>query len=127
VPVFFVSIGLGINLRDTSPGALLLLLVMVIISVVGKILGAGLGALFGGFTRQEALQLGAGMVSRGEVGLIVAAIGLQQGYVQGEEFSAVIGMVIITTLITPPLLRSLFARKQALPDTLNEIDPQSSR
>jgi Kef-type K+ transport system membrane component KefB len=122
VPIFFVSIGLEINLRDTSSGALILLLVIVIIGVLGKMLGSGLGALLGGFTQQESLQLGAGMVSRGEVGLIVAAIGLQEGYVQAEEFSAVIGMVIITTLITPPLLRSLFARKHNSPDA----DPQSS-
>jgi Kef-type K+ transport system membrane component KefB len=113
VPVFFVSIGLGINLREVSPQALLLLVVIVIIGVAGKMLGSGLGALLGGFTRQEALQLGAGMVSRGEVGLIVAAIGMTAGYVQPGEFSAVIGMVIITTLLTPPLLRGLFAQKQA--------------
>lgn len=113
VPIFFVSIGLGINLRDTNAEALLFLLVIVIIGVLGKIFGAGLGAFLGGFSRQELLQLGAGMVSRGEVGLIVAAIGMNEGHVQPTEFSAVIGMVIITTLITPPLLRGLFARKQS--------------
>jgi Kef-type K+ transport system membrane component KefB len=113
VPVFFVSIGLSINLRDTNSEALLLLLVIVIIGVLGKILGSGLGALSGGFSRLESLQLGAGMVSRGEVGLIVAAIGMEEGYVQPTEFSAVIGMIIITTLITPPLLRSLFSRKSS--------------
>lgn len=123
VPVFFVSIGLGINLREFNPQSLLLLLVIVIIGVLGKILGSGLGALLGGFTRLEALQLGAGMVSRGEVGLIVAAIGMQEGYVQPAEFSAVIGMVIITTLITPPMLRNLFAKKQPAGSSTNE--PQS--
>jgi len=112
VPVFFVSIGLGINLRDTSSEMLIILFVIVIIGVLGKILGSGLGAVLGGFSKMEALQLGAGMVSRGEVGLIVAAIGMTNGYVKDAEFSAVIGMVIITTLITPPLLRSLFAKKQ---------------
>jgi Kef-type K+ transport system membrane component KefB len=111
IPVSFVSIGLSVNLRDTNLEALFLLLVIVIIGVLGKMLGSGLGALLGGFTRLESLQLGAGMVSRGEVGLIVAAIGLQEGYVQPADFSAVIGMVIITTLITPPLLRSLFSKK----------------
>lgn len=112
VPVFFVSIGLGINLRDVKIEALLLLLTITAIGVLGKILGAGLGARLGGFSRLESLQLGAGMVSRGEVGLIVASIGLQEGYILSTEFSAVIGMVIITTLITPPLLRSFFAIKQ---------------
>ena len=64
------------------------------------------------------------MVSRGEVGLIVAAIGMKEGFVQPAEFSAVIGMVIITTLITPPLLRSLFARKSSPnPSDLDDAQP----
>lgn len=112
VPVFFVSIGLGINLREVAPGVLLLLLVIIIIGVVGKILGSGLGARLGGFSWRESLQLGTGMVSRGEVGLIVASIGMQAGYVGASEFSAVIGMVIITTLITPPMLRGVFRKPQ---------------
>jgi Kef-type K+ transport system membrane component KefB len=119
VPVFFISIGLEINLREFNPESLFLLLTIVVIGVVGKILGSGLGALLGGFSRLESLQLGAGMVSRGEVGLIVAAIGMQEGYVGSVEFSAAIGMVIITTLITPPLLRSLFAKKQPLISSKN--------
>src|SRR5512146_1611652 len=60
VPIFFVSIGLSINLRDTNSEALLLLLVIVVIGVLGKILGSGLGALLGGFTRLASLQLGVG-------------------------------------------------------------------
>jgi Kef-type K+ transport system membrane component KefB len=120
VPVFFVSIGLSINLRETSSEALLLMLVIVVIGVLGKILGSGLGALLGGFSRLESLLLGAGMVSRGEVGLIVAAIGMEAGYVQPAVFSAVIGMVILTTLITPPLLRSLFSRNSAAFSPENE-------
>jgi Kef-type K+ transport system membrane component KefB len=124
VPVFFISIGLEINLRDFKLDSLFLLLVIVVIGVVGKILGSGLGAWLGGFSRLESLQLGAGMVSRGEVGLIVAAIGIQTGYVRPDEFSAVIGMVIITTLITPPLLRSLFMRKKQVGSIDNKMDYQ---
>lgn len=112
IPVFFVSIGLGFNLSEVSPQALLLLLTMAVIGILGKIIGSGLGARLGGFSSLESLQLGAGMVSRGEVGLVVANIGLHEGYLRPEELSAVIGMVIITTLVTPPMLRSLFAMKQ---------------
>jgi Kef-type K+ transport system membrane component KefB len=108
VPVFFVSIGLGVNLREVSPGAIWLMAVISVLGILGKLLGAGLGAKLGGFTWLESIQLGAGMVSRGEVGLIVANIGAREGHVPPEVFSAVIGMVIITTLITPPLLRALF-------------------
>lgn len=116
VPIFFVSIGLGINLREVSPSVLLLLIAISVVGILGKLLGSGLGARLGGFTTRESVQLGAGMVSRGEVGLIVASIGSQAGFVQPNELSAVIGMVIVTTLVTPPLLRFLFARGSQVPD-----------
>lgn len=115
VPVFFVSIGLGINLREVKAEALLLLLVISLVAIFGKMIGSGLGGRLGGFSNLEALQLGAGMVSRGEVGLIVASIAVQQDLLGSTEFSAVIGMILITTLITPPLLRGLFSIKK--PDT----------
>ncbi len=109
VPIFFVSIGLEINLREMNLNALWLLLVVTFVAIIGKLLGSGVGALLGGFSGRESLQLGAGMISRGEVGLIVASVGIQEGLVLQEEFSAIVGMIILTTLITPPLLRFLFA------------------
>ena len=126
IPVFFVSIGLGFNLSEVSPQALLLLLTMAVIGILGKIIGSGGGARLGGFSNLESLQLGAGMVSRGEVGLIVANIGMREGYLHPEELSAVVGMVIITTLVTPPMLRSLFAKKQmaakeTAPEEVNDV------
>jgi Kef-type K+ transport system membrane component KefB len=111
VPVFFVNIGLSINLRNFKFESLLLTLVIILVAVAGKWLGAGWGAKLGGLSRLEATQLGAGMVSRGEVGLIVADVGIRQGFILDNEFSAVIMMVLVTTLITPPILRALFARR----------------
>ena len=107
-PIFFVSIGLSINLRDLNIEVLWLLLAVVVVAVLGKIFGAGLGARLAGFSNFESLQLGLGMISRGEVGLIVASLGVKQGLVSSDEFSAIVGMVLITTLLTPPLLRSVF-------------------
>ena len=109
VPVFFVSIGLGINLREVSLEVLWLMLAISALAILGKLVGSGLGARLGGFSWKESAQLGAGMVSRGEVGLIVAAIGAQEGFVSADELSAIVGMVVITTLVTPPMLRALFA------------------
>jgi Kef-type K+ transport system membrane component KefB len=86
------------------------MLAMVVVAVVSKVFGAGLGARLSGFTNLESLQLGAGMMSRGEVGLIVAALGISEGLIDPLAFSAVVGVVIITTLLTPPSLRALFAR-----------------
>jgi len=108
VPIFFVNIGLTINLRSLGPAALGMLAAIFLAAVAGKLAGASLGARLSGFTGREALQLGAGMVSRGEVGLIVASVGLNQRLVNPAEFSAIVGMVILTTVITPPALRYLF-------------------
>lgn len=112
VPVFFVNIGLSINLQEFHVGILLLTLVIIFAAVSGKWLGAGLGARWGGLSKQEALQLGAGMISRGEVGLIVADVGIRQGFLPPEEFSAIVVMVLATTLMTPPILRYLFAQEK---------------
>jgi Kef-type K+ transport system membrane component KefB len=108
VPVFFINIGLSANARELSLESGLLLLVMVVVAVVGKVVGSGYGAILGGLNKREALQLGIGMTSRGEVGLIVAAIGIEMGLIEQDIFSAIVGVVIITTLITPPMLRMAF-------------------
>lgn len=113
VPVFFVNIGLSTNLRDLAGANFWLFGLITLVAILGKIIGAGLGGLWAGLRRQEALQLGIGMMSRGEVGLIVAAVGIQNGLIGDAIFSAVVGVVIITTLLTPPLLRLSFRQPAA--------------
>jgi Kef-type K+ transport system membrane component KefB len=110
VPIFFVNIGLVANARELTGDSLVLMIGMVLVAIVSKVLGAGLGARLGGLTNREALQLGVGMMSRGEVGLIVVTVGVDNGLIEPEVFAAVVGVVILTTLLTPPLLRSLFDR-----------------
>jgi Kef-type K+ transport system membrane component KefB len=83
------------------------------VAIVSKVFGAGLGARLAGFDNREALQLGVGMMSRGEVGLIVATLGVSQGLLSAQVFAGVVGVVIVTTLLTPPALRQLFARPSA--------------
>jgi Kef-type K+ transport system membrane component KefB len=117
VPIFFIDVGLKVNGRELIGEAFWLFVAMTVIAVIGKVFGASLGAAISGFNLREALQLGAGMISRGEVGLIVASIGITEGVVPQSTFSAVIGMVIITTLLTPPTLRWLFREpKTSQPD-----------
>ncbi|MEJ5240447.1 MAG: cation:proton antiporter [Anaerolineales bacterium] len=108
VPIFFINIGLSVNARAIKPEMLWLALVMIITAVFSKWLGAGLGGYLGGFSRLESLQLGAGMISRGEVGLIIANVGIPYHLVTDEEFAVVVLMVLVTTLITPVILRALF-------------------
>ena len=111
VPIFFVNIGLAVNLRSISGNAWIFALTITLIAVISKILGSGFGARVSGFTNRESLQLGIGMVSRGEVGLIVASFALIEGLISPENFSIVVFMVIIATLLTPPMLRAAFAPK----------------
>jgi len=110
VPVFFVSIGLGVNARGLGWSDLLLALVIVIVAVVSKVFGAGLGARWGGFSSRESLQLGVGMISRGEVGLIVATAVVDANLIGEQVFAVVVIMVLATTLVTPILLRALYPR-----------------
>ena len=109
VPIFFVSIGLAVNIRDLEASVLLLTAAIIIIAVLSKFFGSGLGARWAGFTWRESWQMGAGMVSRREVGLIVANVGIGAGLLAESEFSAIVGMVLVTTIVTPPMLRALFA------------------
>jgi Kef-type K+ transport system membrane component KefB len=115
VPIFFINIGLSANARELTLSSLILLVVMTLVAIIGKVIGAGWGALLGGFSQREALQLGVGMMSRGEVGLIVASVGVSEGLIKPDTFSAVVGVVIITTITTPLLLRRLFVSGPKLP------------
>jgi Kef-type K+ transport system membrane component KefB len=110
VPIFFVDIGLATDLGSVG-SVFLLALFLLLVSILGKLLGAGGGAWLAGYSPLESMQLGAGMVSRGEVGLIVASVGVGAGLISQSVLSAVVSMVVLSTLITPPLLRYLFQRQ----------------
>jgi len=112
VPIFFINVGLSTNVREIIGPTFWLFIFMTLVAVIGKVLGAGAGALLGGMNKLEALQLGVGMMSRGEVGLIVAAVGVAEGVLPQDTFSAVVGVVIITTLMTPPALRASFRKRE---------------
>jgi len=105
VPIFLVNIGLQANLRAISGQAWYLAIALTIVAIVSKVVGSGAGALAGGFDRRDSLRLGIGMISRGEVGLIVGSVALATNLLQRETFSEIVFMVIVATLVTPPLLR----------------------
>lgn len=125
VPIFFVGVGLSVDLHSMSLNTLWLILAISVIAMVGKILGVGTGARITRFSRREALQLGIGMVSRGEVSLIIAKLGLDSGYISSEVFSAVIAMILITSLVTPPLLRAVFRSDNPVPPLKPAAEPSS--
>jgi Kef-type K+ transport system membrane component KefB len=110
VPVFFVSIGLQANGRELG-AELGFTIALLAVAVAGKALGCGLFARLFGFSTLESVRVGAGMISRGEVGLIVAGYGLTHQIIGRDIFSASVIMVLVTTMITPPLLRLTFPRR----------------
>ncbi len=114
VPIFFINVGLSADIRQLAAGDLGFLAVMCLAVILSKLLGAGLAGRFAGFKGAEALQLGVGMIPRGEVTLIVATVGITEGLIGVEVFSVAVGIVIITVLLTPLLLRRVYARAVAL-------------
>ncbi len=109
VPVFFVNIGLQADGRQLG-SELLFLAVIVLVAIASKIAGCFIGSRLTGFNSMESLRVGVGMVSRGEVGLIIAGVGLSRGIIGQEIFSVMVIMVLVTTMATPIMLRYVFPR-----------------
>jgi Kef-type K+ transport system membrane component KefB len=108
VPIFFVSIGLVTDFAQLGVASLPYAGLLILASVVTKVVGTGAGALLGGFNRVEALRLGVCMISRGEVGLIMASIGLARGIFDDQVFPSLLLAILVSTLVTPPLVRLVF-------------------
>lgn len=116
VPVFFVSIGLSVTFAGAG-SQIPFMFVLTVVAILGKLLGGGAGARLTGFNTKSSVVVGVGMISRGEVALIIASTGLASGLLQPEYFTAVIIVVIATTLVTPPLLKAVFRdRVRQLPE-----------
>ncbi|EFG89335.1 transporter, monovalent cation:proton antiporter-2 (CPA2) family protein [Clostridium carboxidivorans P7] len=109
--IFFASVGIEANLKGLNMEVLFITLVMFIVAVIGKILGCSSAARLMKMSRSEAVQIGVGMISRGEVAIITANIGLQKGIISEEIFLPTLIVVILTTIITPILLKLAFSHR----------------
>jgi Kef-type K+ transport system membrane component KefB len=109
VPIFFISIGLRANGRELGD-QIWFTVTLVAVAIATKALGCGVTARICGFSRTESIRVGIGMISRGEVGLIVAGYGLTHRLIGQDVFSASVIMVLVTTMVTPPLLRLAYPR-----------------
>lgn len=108
-PFFFVLLGALVNLQTLAePGMLSMVSVVSLLAAFGKVVGCGLGSLSMGL--KDALRIGIGMVPRGEVGLIVAAVGLNLHTISDSIYAVVLLMSIVTTLAAPPVLRLVLPR-----------------
>lgn len=111
-PLFFAIIGAQVNLTGVNLEVLFLSAIMIIIAIVSKLSGCGLPALLFLRNKSKAMKVGIGMISRGEVGLIVAGIGVTSGALSPNIYTTVIIMVAITTLITPIWLKKVYSKDQ---------------
>ncbi|MBQ3566111.1 MAG: cation:proton antiporter [Oscillospiraceae bacterium] len=110
-PVFFASIGLQVVLPEMSMSIILFSLLLLVGAILSKIVGCGLGAKLCRFSNKDSIRIGAGMVSRGEVALIVASKGAAVGLMKDEYFAPVVIVVVVTTIITPILLKFAYKSK----------------
>ena len=111
-PIFFASIGIKVVIPEMTPALITFSIALVIIAILTKVLGCALGAKMCKYSTTEAIQIGTGMVSRGEVALNVASKGASLGLMGSIFFGPIVIMVVITTVITPILLKIVFSNKE---------------
>ena len=110
-PLFIANIGLQTSFNGLGGRALLFTLALVGAAIIPKILACGIGAKISGFTNRESIQIGTGMIARGEVTIIIAVKGLGEGFVDAQLFSSVITVILVTVILTPILLKFAYTDK----------------
>jgi Kef-type K+ transport system membrane component KefB len=111
VPIFFISIGTLINLSVFGEAAFLGLIITAM-AFIGKIIGSFIAARFNKFSNRDALKIGISMTPRGEMGLIVASLGLTSGLISTGTYSVAVMAVILTTFIAMPILKQVLSGKK---------------
>jgi Kef-type K+ transport system membrane component KefB len=111
-PLFFAIIGAQVNLTGFNLDVLFLSSIVIAVAIVTKLIGCGLPALLFLRNKLNAMKVGIGMISRGEIGLIVAGIGVTSGALSSDIYTTVIIMVAVTTLITPVWLKKTYDKEQ---------------
>ena len=114
-PVFFASIGLKTDISGLTPQILLFSVCFVIVALITKVIGCGLAAKICRFNWADSLKVGVGMMTRGEVALIVAQKGLDIGVVDPVYFTAVILLIVVSSVATPLVLKVLFTKAPPTP------------
>lgn len=107
-PIFFASVGINASIGTMNASIIIFTVLLVVIAILSKVVGCGIAAKWCKFTNKESLQIGTGMVSRGEVALIVANKGQALGLVSTTLFTPIIIMVVLTTILSPILLKIAF-------------------
>ncbi|MCL2078176.1 MAG: cation:proton antiporter [Oscillospiraceae bacterium] len=111
-PIFFVSVGMMTSFEGLNKNTILFAVILLVVAILTKFLGCGFGAWLCKYSKRECAQIGSGMISRGEVAIIVAAKGMVIGLMDLDLFSSIIIVVVITTLITPVFLKLAFKKSE---------------
>lgn len=114
-PVFFASIGLKTNIDSISMGILLFSIAFVAVGLISKVVGCGIMGRLCKFNGLDSLKIGVGMMTRGEVALIVAQKGLSAGLLTSVYFTSVIFLIIVSSILTPIILKILYSKDTASP------------
>ena len=112
-PIFFAGIGLKVSFENVNPTLLFFSVSFVIVACLGKIIGCGTTAKLCRFNWNDSLKIGIGMMTRGEVALITAQKGLHAGLITSDYFTAVILMILVSSILAPVLLKVLYKPKSA--------------
>lgn len=110
-PIFFASIGIKVQLTAMTKTIFIFAILLLIVAILSKIFGCALGAKLCKYSNRESIQIGTGMISRGEVALIVANKGIAMGLMLPEFLAPVVIVVVVTTIVTPILLKVVFNNK----------------
>lgn len=110
-PVFFVSIGLQTDLKSLDMSILLFSIGFVLVGLLTKIVGCGLMSRLCGYKGIDTMKIGVGMMTRGEVALIVSKKGLEVGMIDSKYFTSVILLIIVSSILTPVILKLLYSNK----------------
>ncbi|HAT4192069.1 TPA: cation:proton antiporter [Clostridium perfringens] len=110
-PIFFASIGIKVQLTAMTKTIFIFAILLLLVAILSKVIGCGLGAKLCKYSNREAIQIGTGMISRGEVALIVANKGIAMGLMLPEFLAPVVIVVVVTTIVTPILLKVVFNNK----------------
>jgi Kef-type K+ transport system membrane component KefB len=111
-PIFLANIGLDVNFDGITSSILIFTAVLTVVAIASKIIGCGIGAKISRLSVRESLQVGTGMVARGEVSFIVIGKGIMAGYIGAEFLPPIIIVVLVTVLFAPLLMKVAYADKK---------------
>ena len=120
-PVFFAVVGASLDFRLLTPYSLLLMAILLVIAVASKIAGCGFPAWIFFRSLKLGKRVGVGMISRGEVGLVISGIGLTTGVISQNVYAALVGVVFLTTFMSPILLKKSYEERLKIRHVKSEV------